>query len=374
MRTELIVVVGGGPAGSATALLLAQRGARVVLLDRARFPRRKACAEYISPGGASILRTLGMDLTAKGRWLRGMEIHAPSGACHVVEYRDRHGETQRGLSIDRFVLDAALLDLARSHGVAVREGCRVSGLVMRAGRVNGVRLADGTHLLADLVISADGTHSVVARAAGPPLRTYWPRRLGLVAHYRGVAWAEPFGQMRVGHNGYAGVAPLDDDGLLTVGLVTPLTKRPLTFDAALARYPELAQRLAAGQRVEPILGIGPLARRVRACQGPGYVLVGDAAGFFDPFTGEGIYRALRGAQLAASGIADGLNYTLERRRAFAAKERLTTVIQLFVQSPPLLELSLRRLARRPRLAHQLGNVLGDLEPARLSLVWQLLRP
>ncbi|HEY3063407.1 MAG TPA: NAD(P)/FAD-dependent oxidoreductase [Chloroflexota bacterium] len=374
MPTQPIVVVGGGPAGSTTALLLAQRGAQVVLLDGARFPRRKACAEYISPGGARLLAELGLDLTGHGRRLRGMEIYGPSGACHAVKYSDPDGQARLGLSIDRFVLDAALLNLARAHGVEVREGCRVSGVVTDQRRVTGVRLMDSNVVKAELVIGADGIHSVVARTAGPPLGTYWPRRLGLVAHYRGVPWPEPFGQLRVGHSGYVGVAPLDDDGLVTVGLVTPLTKRPATFDAALADYPPLVRRLAAGQRLEPLLGIGPLARRVRACQGPGYLLVGDAAGFFDPFTGEGIYRALRGAQLAATAIADDVDYAQLRRRAFATKERLTMVIQLFVQSPPLLELALRRFQRRPVLARQLGNVLGDLEPARLSLVWHLLRP
>lgn len=374
MSNDPIVIVGAGPAGSAVASLLAERGAPVVLFDSARFPRRKACAEYISPGGVAILQSLGLGHSGRGRLLRGMEIQAPSGARHLVEYHDARGVAQHGLSIARLELDVALVENARRRGATVREGCRVVDVSSENGRVTGVKLANGEHVRARLVIGADGMHSVVARAAGPPRRVRWPRRLGLATHYHGVHWPEAFGQLWVGRRGYLGVAPVDDDGSISVGLVGPLGRSGARFDAALAEYPALAERLARGRRDEPILGIGPLARRVRACQGPGYLLVGDAAGFFDPFTGEGIYRALRGAQLAAASAAGNLDYARLRQRAFAAKERLTAVIQVFVQVPALMDLAVRRLQQRPALAQQLGNVLGDLEPARMSLVWQLLRP
>jgi flavin-dependent dehydrogenase len=365
-----IVVVGGGPAGSTTATLLARRGAQVVLFDSARFPRRKACAEYVSPGGAAILAELGLDLRGRGRWLRGMEIRAPSGTCHAIEYC---GAQQLALSISRLELDAALLDLARASGVDVREGCRVASVVTANDRIAGVRLANGDEVRAQTVVGADGTHSVVARAAGNPLKTCWPRRIGLVAHYAGIPWPEPHGQMWVSRHGYVGVAPLDDHGLLSVGLVGPLHRTQ--FDAALATYyPALANRLRHGERVAPVIGIGPLRRRTRAPSGNGYLLVGDAAGFFDPFTGEGIYRALKGAQLAAISVCENRDYARLRHAAFKAKEGLTVVIQVFVQHPRLLDLALRRLRQRPRVAERLGNMLGDLEPASLDVVWQLLEP
>jgi len=382
------VVVGAGPAGSATAVALARSGHEVLLLDAAQFPRRKACAEYISPGGAAILERLGafgvLGANA-GRWLDGMLIRAPSGASRLVDYRDRDGQPRQGLSIARTCLDSALVELAVENGVRVRQGCRVAGLSYEGGRVTGVHLANGDTVSAQLVIGADGWHSVIARAAGPPRRVLWPRRLGLVAHMSGVAWPERSGQMWVGQHGYVGVAPLDNDGTLTVGLVRRMPAHGRAsdlFDTELAQYPVLAARLGAGQRTESIMGIGPLARRVRACAGQGWLLVGDAAGFFDPFTGEGIFRALRGAEIAAtyanavltSGGDDPACYAHERRRAFAAKERLTRLIQVFVQVPSLLELALRRLQERPAVAQQLGNVLGDLEPARLGLVARLLRP
>src|ERR1700694_1379913 len=116
-----VLVVGGGPAGSASACFFATQGKRVLLVDAARFPRRKACAEYISPGGVAILDRLGVAerirAVGAGRRLRGMQIQAPGGECHMVEYCDkRGGRSHYGLSVSRLVLDSVLLDAARARG------------------------------------------------------------------------------------------------------------------------------------------------------------------------------------------------------------------------------------------------------------------
>jgi len=123
--------------------------------------------------------------------------------------------------------------------------------------------------------------------------------------------------------------------------------------------------------------------------GPGFALVGDAAGFFDPFTGEGIFRALRGAEILASAadqvLSDdagpvhlGRAYERARRAAFQSKEQLAALIQLFVHGPGFMNYVVDRLQRRPLLAAQLSRVLGDLAPAeetvRPSFLWNLLRP
>jgi flavin-dependent dehydrogenase len=121
---------------------------------------------------------------------------------------------------------------------------------------------------------------------------------------------------------------------------------------------------------------------VRATSGPGWLLVGDAAGFFDPLTGEGLFRALKGAHLAADAVdrAEGGhptafdNYARARRQAFAAKERLTALIQLFVRVPGLINYVVACLQRRPAIARRLARVLGDLEPAETADLWALLRP
>src|SRR5207247_1206623 len=133
---------------------------------------------------------------------------------------------------------------------------------------------------------------------------------------------------------------------------------------------ELA-RLRRGRLVGSVSGVGPMATVTSQVAGPGFALVGDAAGFFDPFTGEGIYRAMRGAELLADRPDE---YASRRRKTFSAKERLVALVQAIVHTPRLMDYAIARLRQRPEVARELGAVLGDLEPARLSLAWRLLGP
>jgi flavin-dependent dehydrogenase len=375
-----IVVVGAGPAGSASAALFAGQGRRVLLVDKAHFPRPKACAEYVSPGGVAILERLGalarIESTGKRRWLRGMALVAPSGRAHLAECRAADGQPRRGLSVARLVLDHSLLDVAAARGATVRQGFVVREVLEDAGRVRGVVGEDGQRIRADLVVGADGLHSVVARRLRLARTAPWPRRLGLIAHYAGVDWPEDFGQILVGRLGYVGAAPLDHDGLVTVGLVRRMPTARLgppaaALAAGLATYPGLASRLNGSRLSGPVTGTGPLARRVRRVAGPGFALVGDAAGFFDPFTGEGIYRALRGAELLASAPE---RYARARAVAFGAKERLVLLLQVLVQAPRLTEFAVGRLRSRAAVAAELANMVGDLQPARPDVLWRLLGP
>ena len=375
-----IVVVGAGPAGSATAALFAEQGRRVLLVDKAHFPRHKACAEYVSPGGVALLERLGalarIESTGKRRWLRGMAIVAPSGQAHLAACHAADGQPRRGLSVARLVLDHSLLDVAAARGATVRQGFVVREVLEAAGRVRGVVGEDGERIGADLVVGADGLHSLVARQLHLSRKTPWPRRLGLVAHYGGADWPEDFGRILVGRLGYVGAAPLDDDGLVTVGLVRRMPAARLgppaaALEAGLATFPGLASRLNGSHLTRPVMGTGPLARRVRRVAGPGFALVGDAAGFFDPFTGEGIYRALRGAELLASAPE---RYARARATAFGAKERLVMLLQVLVQAPRLTEFAVGRLRSRAAVAGELANVVGDLQPARLDVLWRLLGP
>jgi flavin-dependent dehydrogenase len=361
----------------------------VVLVDRARFPRSKPCAEYASPGTVALLERLGVDLDG-GRRLRGMELVAPNGSRHLLQY----GQRAEALSIQRAELDTRLLRLACEAGVDVREQHRADQPLLSAGAVRGVLVRDPvgrlTQLKAEVVVGADGLNSMLVRALGLRRRGVWPARLGLVAHLRGGAWPEEFGQMWVGLRSYVGVAPVADD-LLTVGLVTALPHRRMgraaeALFAKLQEFPGLRRRLAEGELADTVQGRGPLAHTVRATSGPGFFLVGDAAGFFDPFTGEGLFRALRGAELAAEAVHGLLNgdghavaaYEAARRRVFGPKERLTALIQVFVRVPALMNYAVARLQQRPLFAQQLGLVLGDLEPAETAsqpgFLWSLLKP
>ena len=393
-----VLVIGGGPAGAATAALLARSGRDVLLLEKATLPREKPCGEYYSPGVVDALARLGaLDavLASEHEWLGGMRIRSGRRGF-LLSYPDRDGY-RRALGVRRSLLDWVLLDHARASGVRVVECTGVSGAEVEGGRVVGVRLRGtggrtGEILCSRFVVAADGRHSAVARSLGLNLPVHWPRRLGLHAHYSGVAPRfGGLGEMHVGRGAYCGLAPVGG-GLVVVGLVRAMgTKLPGEsvehyLERSLATLPGVAALLEGARRVGPVRGVGPLARRVRRVAGPGYLLVGDAAGFLDPFTGEGVCRALRGAELAANateralqrddGVPEG--YEWARRATFADKERLVRLIQLFLGSPRVFGYALNRLAARPHPTGLIRGVLGDYRPAgpalKPSYLLSLLRP
>jgi flavin-dependent dehydrogenase len=397
-----VIVVGGGPAGSVSAALLAERGHRVLILDKARFPRHKACSEYVNPAGARLLAGLGFerDLNALGAHrVQGMLIHAPGGHRFRADFAAiAPGQTAIGLS--RYRLDALLLDRARDVGVEVREGAHVRDVVVADGRVQGVEATidgDRVALRAPLTIGADGRNGIVSRALALDVQLRWPRRTGLVAHYRGVSGLDRWGELHVasqGH-GYAGLAPLEADltNVAFVAASAAVADRPGTleafFEEGLARIPDVAAKLAGAERIGGIRGVGPMARRARRVAGDGFLLVGDAASFLDPFTGEGIYEALRGATLLAPVANAALRgndvsaralapYRVERRRAFWAKRQVCWLVQGFIATPPLMDYATTRLDLRPTSARTLAGVVGGLFPARQALspvfLARLLRP
>ena len=395
-----VVVVGGGPAGSAVAAALASLGHEVVLLDKARFPRHKACSEYINAGGAKLLGEMGMldeVLAAGAHRMESMIVHAPGGRRFAADF----GKAEPGaaaLGLSRHKLDHLLLERARALGVTVREGAHVRRILREGGRVAAVEATiDGNteRIRALLIVGADGRNSAVLRDLdlGVPLR--WPRKTGLVAHYRGVSGLDRFGEMHVGRAAYAGLAPLED-GLTNVAVVADVQAvdgRPGTIEAfftdSLAAMPEVARKLEGAQRVGTIRGVGSMAQRARRTSGDGFLLVGDAASFLDPFTGEGIHEALMGAKLAAPVLHDALMardtsaaalapYRAARRRAFTAKREVCWIVQGFIAAPPLMNYVTDRLARRDALGVTLSGVLGNVRPAHAALsplfLARLLRP
>jgi len=387
-----VVIVGGGPAGSALAFALARRGARPIVVDRATFPRPKPCAEYLSPQASRILASMNVleDVERSGAaQLAGMVIRAPSGMCVVGEFAgcSVKGFRDRGLSVRREILDAILLRAARDAGANVRESTHVVDVVRDAtGRARGVRLADGSEIRAGMVVGADGLRSIVARRLGLSRSARWPRRYALVTHYRGVGEIGACGEMHVERSGYVGIADVGG-GLTTVALVVPARLargfargREAFLDAWLAARPQLAPRFAKATRVSPVVATGPFASRARRAWAPGAALVGDAADFFDPFTGEGIYAALRGGEMLAPFIVEALgaeslgtadqalaSYDELRRREFGGKWIVEWVIGAVVGSPRIMNRCARVLAARKDMADLLVGVTGDFVPASAVL-------
>jgi menaquinone-9 beta-reductase len=399
-----VLVVGGGPAGSSVATFLARAGVDVRVVDRAHFPRPKPCAEYLSPQASRLLEAMGalerVEQSGAAQ-LTGISVRAPNGRVIKGDFVATHGFRgfrDRGLSVRRELLDAILLDCAREAGAGVNEGVRVTDIVRDASqRVVGVRtLSDGIagEIRAQLVIAADGLRSVVARRLGLAHASRWPKRLALVTHYAGVADIGEHGEMHVERGGYVGIADVGN-GVTTVALVVPASRaREFSEDRAaflerwLRNVPHLAPRFAGAERVSPVVATGPFASHARRAWSPGAALVGDAADFFDPFTGEGIYAALRGGEMLAGFVGESAaattplasdallaEYDASRRREFGGKWLVERVIGAVVGSAPLINRAARNLSARKEFADLLIGVTGDFVPARevvrAGYVWRV---
>ncbi|HSK94390.1 MAG TPA: NAD(P)/FAD-dependent oxidoreductase [Candidatus Angelobacter sp.] len=382
-----VAVAGAGPSGAALAAALARRGASVLLVEAAEHPRPKACAEYASPRIADELARLGIRATAwqpAARRLDGMDLHAGGHRVRIAAADARGPRPAWGLDRRRF--DAILAAHASACGATLQERSRIVGLVTEGTRVRGVRVrrqGSDESVRADIVVGADGARSTVARLLDVEAPVRAPRRLGLVAHYEPLDDLVDHGEMHAATGWYVGLAPIA--GALNVGMALPMSPaRPAEarFAEAVAALPAVARRLAASRRIGPIRGAAPIGHRVREVAGSGWLLVGDAAGFVDPFTGEGIHRALRGARAAADAILAGGDvaaaYRRERQRAFAAKEVLSWIVQAALAAPGVLGHAVGRLESRPVAARRLGSALGDCRPAADALspraVWEVLGP
>jgi len=393
-----VIVVGGGPAGAATAFHLARAGIHATILDRAHFPRDKPCSEYMSPQASRILDEMGVleQIERSGAaHLAGMRVHAPNGTAFQGRFADVEGfrgYRDRGLALRRTILDHLLLDRARAVGAVVCEGVRVIDLRRDSnGRVTGVDAIDERGerrtLSASIVVGADGLRSVVARRLDLAATRLAQRRVAFVTHFAGIDMGDS-GEMHVDHDGYLGLADVGG-GMTNVAVVVPRARAreasgdPAGFvDAWIGRRRHVAPRFAKAVRVTPVLATGPFASAARRAWAPGAALVGDAADFFDPFTGEGIYAALRGAELLVPRIIDALSatapadgdaslaaYDRARIGEFRGKWAVERMIGVAVTFPAVMNVAARSLALRPQMAHTIVGVTGDFVPAR-----EVLRP
>jgi len=391
VRTSDALVVGAGPSGSAAAALLAREGYRVVLLDRAAFPRDKPCGEFVNPGACDLLGSVfGITrdelIEAGGHAITQVRLQLRDAEPLTILLTDAAGSRVSGVSIRRTALDALLVDRCRALGVDVRENHNVRTFERHGSEVavSGQAGDAPFSLPTRLLIAADGTNSLIARREG--LVVPKPRlcSIGLVAHF-----AEPLSE-----SGAESVTmfPSFGDGLLfgyspQAGGAVLSGSAPSRDKRRLADDPIGFLRTWAG-RQPSLSGLGSpeggavrttacFGHRLRRSFGDRVLFLGDAARFSDPFTGEGIHHALQSAVLAAEVAcgalkaddlgAPNLAAYESGRTELTERYTLCELVRAICMNPAISSYVARRLDRRPSLGRTLISALADVVPANRIL-------
>jgi menaquinone-9 beta-reductase len=360
-------------------LILSRAGVRVLVVDRARFPRDKLCGDTLNPGSLAMLARHGVAerILARGKPIDGMLV---TGAPRVA-VRGVYSRGLTGRSLTRRELDQYLIEAAVAAGARFQDGVRVATPIVE--ETAGVKTVRGLTLVAHdrrpmrvpalVTIAADGRRSPLAFALGLAHHPASPRRWALGGYMTGVTGLDTVGEMHIRRGHYIGVAPLPD-GLTNVCYVSPqpLASRPsestnasdapppteddANADGAEPRAgadmgrvllahvradPILRDRFTHAQIAGPVTMLGPLAVDVPVAGMQGLLLAGDAAGFVDPMTGDGLRFAIRGAELAAEVAQQCLDeptfegfqtLTLRRAREFGVKYRFNRGLRSLVSS------------------------------------------
>lgn len=395
-----LIVVGGGPAGATCALYAARAGLRVALLDRERFPRDKVCGDVIPRRGVECLRELGLlEALHQAPHVRARAVvfSSPSGSVAHVPFEPA-GARLDGYTCyvcRRLVFDH-LLVAAAGRAATVFEEHKVCDLVRDGGQVCGVVAADKAgrrrELRGRVVAGADGFSSVVARRAG--LYAHDPNHWAVATrgYYRGVQGITDAIEIHFARDilpGYLWIFPLDD-GLVNVGL-------GMRFDQLKARgirlrqahlaatvSPFFRERFARASLQGGISGWNlPLGSRRRRVHGDGFVLLGDAAGLVNPFSGEGIGNAMWSGRLAAQAVqaaceagdlsARGLQpYATRLWQEVGPSLRSSHALQRLGRVRPLLDLVIDRASRNPQVRDWVAAMMAGVvskRTLRSPLTW-----
>jgi len=394
-----VLIVGAGPAGAVAAVVLARAGVRVRIVDRATFPRGKLCGDTVNPGALARLKALGLaaDLEARGLPVAGMLVTGERG----VAIEGRYPDGVVGRAIVRRDLDWLLLRGAIDAGCQFEAGVNVRGAVLaddKAGRaVSGVTIGangGGETLAARVTIAADGRHSTIAFGLGLARHPPRPRRWAIGAYYenftngvRRVSDPPPdprltpgvLGEMHIRRGRYIGVAPIPG-GLTNVCLVRPsrpgdadLRDPAALLSRELMRDPLLRDRAAAARLAGPPVVLGPLAVDATGAGLDGLLLAGDAAGFIDPMTGDGLRFAVRGGELAAAAAMRALEHgwtgvhqqhAAARRAEFSPKWRFNRALRALVASPRAVDVAAFGARVAPVALRRVIEHAGDCDTIR----------
>jgi len=346
-----VAIVGGGPIGLATALFARRAGLSVIVLDRGRPPIDGACGEGLMPDAVEHLATLGVDLERMGGFpFRGIRyLEGDLVAEGVFPGR-------RGLAVRRADFHAALVARSEEAGIDLRWATPARGLA-----AGGVETDEGP-VRARFVVGADGLRSKVRAWAGLERASAAPPRFGMRRHFHAEPWCD-FVEVYWGPGCEAYVYGV---GPSRMGVALLWSGEKARFDELLEPFPSVAARLRDAPVASRDLGAGPLDRRVTGVVRGNVALVGDASGYRDAITGEGIAKGLHQAEALGAALARGdlSSYPEAHRRASRLPDAMTAITMAFERRPRLRRRALSALAREPAIFSRLLGIHSRALPVR----------
>ena len=382
-----VIVIGGGPAGCSAAIGLSRLGYNVVLCDQAKFPRDKVCGEFISPAADPILDRLGILSrieTLNPKRLKGVSISSFEGKEFSIDYPFQPGLAERptSLSVSRYELDSLFVEEAKRAGVEVREQYKVTEFLFEDDCVIGIRGWDGNKtsfsIHAPLVIDAGGRNALSLKKFHLKEEPAGGVKIAMAAHWEGAQIADDYCYMHVSDPGYTGISNVGRDRANVVLVVDRHSingENPDKFYLdAVMKNSQRYKILRNAKCLESVRTVESLAFSVKSLPCGGLLMVGDAMGFIDPFTGEGIYLSLRSSEIAVEVAVkalenfnfsrDALNiYEVRRKKEFDKKFLLSRILQKLICNQFFCNQVVRALKGDRGLAETLVGVIGDLEPA-----------
>lgn len=370
-----IGIVGAGPAGSMLAYLLASKGHNVHLIERKKETERKVCGEYLCPKGVELLEELNLfDKLCSGfQPIYGMILVSPENDI-IPSYFPRPRKSERGLSVNRKIFDQNILQLAIDHGAILLADKTVTNAFKKD---NGKWVVDANddHYEFDLLVAADGRQSKIGHLLGH-IKQIHTNRIALHCYLpRKIDRGQRLGEMHILNAGYCGLDPISDDEVnfsIVCDTERLKNKKPKIIINETIKN---SKRLSAmfdliddgDSKQTEIRIVSSLKNSNEFVAGNNLAYVGDAAGFIDPLTGEGIYNAILSSALLADSIdkcpdlIQALeDYKKKKNKLSFQKNVLNNFFQFLIRSPFLVKMTVRFLKKSPDRANQFIGIVGNI--------------
>ncbi len=379
------IIVGAGPGGCSTAVSLARKGYHVLLLEKEKFPRGKVCGDGISPPALEVLERLNVlpEIIRKNPWkIDGVEIFSPAGQRVIAPFAHLKGPYPFGLVMPRKEFDFLLFQQVQKYSnIEILENWEVKDLIGRNGEIQAIKAQSKNQkgeFFGRILVGADGVYSMVARKTICPRRNFQHGAFGIRAYFQGVKDLTHRIEIhcdRASLPGYGWVFPTGENSANVGFGITPrhLQEKNIRnlFQTFVEGNPFVKERLGEARMVENSLqgGLIPSGSFFQRRSRKNVLLVGDAGGFTDILTGEGILFALRSGECAAEAIHSALSssgkmekvgpiYESFWRKAIGSREFLIgAFVQRLIIREFFLNRNIGRAVRKPSMARNLASIL-----------------